>query len=265
MADEPGSRGKRPLRKNWDDWSDLPIEVRSAVVWSFWAGGPADAMDWERFEAALTVGTPLHDAAFLEETRWMVRGLEALNQAGAFTTKLAKERIFEAVALWMGKTVGSVKRDAGGYGMRGKPKSSRWAVEAAQDWMKEHRKLNFIADSVPDFAPVLHLLEPSWHDSSFLSWSRFFGDGHGRQIKPKWSNRVLRKHLFQAKDGVHWGYVTRDLPTQSEPGVLVFQFPRLDPTPLSVTTDLDFGYWLNRRTNLPGTSAFPLNEPPRKV
>lgn len=264
MASKAGENSSRLGAPLWSSWADLPAEMQSAVVWAFWAGGPSDTVDKERFEAALTVGTPMHDAAFLEEGRWMVRSLEALNMAGAFQAKLPKERIFEAVALWMNKAVGSVKRDAGGYAMRGKPRSSRWAVESAQDWMKQHRELPFLAESVPDFGPVMELLKPGCYTASFGSWRWHFGDGFGRQIKPTWSNRVLRKNLFERKGGVHWGYVMRDLPSQSGPGGLIFEFPRLDPTPMEDLNHLDFGYWTTRWLTITGTSAFPLSETPPK-
>ncbi|MBP1772658.1 MAG: hypothetical protein H6P99_1821 [Holophagaceae bacterium] len=259
MAGKPGKRGKRPLRLKWADWSDLPVEVRSAVVWAFYAGGPADVVDQERYEAALNSGAPFHEAAFLEEPRWMVRSLRALNEAGAFKTRLPMAHIYEAVGLWMGKSAASVKREAGGYGLRGKPRSSRWAVEAAQDWMKEHHDLDFLAKVVSDFGPVMHLVEAGCYNASFESWRMHFGDAFGRQIKARWANRVLRKYLFLAKDGVHFGYVMRDLPTSEGPGSLVNHFYRLEPTPLQSLdlAEVDFSFWLNRWLSHPGASAIP--------
>jgi hypothetical protein len=235
------------------------MEVKSAVVWAFWAGGPANVVDQERYEAALNAGAPFHEAAFLEEPRWMVRSLAALNQIGAFSTRLTRVQIDEAVGLWMGKSAASVKREAGGYGMRGKPRSSRWAVEAAQDWMKEHRDLDFLAKAEEDFSPIFHLVEPEVHDATFESWRMHFGDTFGRQIKVKWSTRVLRKFLFPAKDGIHFGYVMRDLPTSDGPGGLVNHFYRLESTPLKSLelAEVDFTFWLTRWLAHPGASAFP--------
>lgn len=235
------------------------MEVKSAVVWAFWAGGPANVMDQERYEAALNTGAPFHEAAFLEEPRWMVRSLVALNRIGAFPTRLTRVQIDAAVGLWMGKSPASVKREAGGYGLRGKPRSSRWAVEAAQDWMKEHQKLDFLAKAEDDFSPILHLVEPGAYGATFESWRMHFGDIFGRQIKARWSTRVLRKCLFSAKDGIHFGYVMRDLSTGDRPGGPVNHFFKREPTPLKSLelAEVDFSFWLTRWLAHPGASAFP--------
>lgn len=148
----------------------------------------------------------------------MVRGLIALNDAGGFQRRYPKERIYEAVSMWLGKSASSVKRDAGGFAMRGKPLSSRWAVEDAQDWFNQHRNDPDMKPAAPDFSEVLRLLEATSFNADFHSWMWAFGDGYGRLIKPHWSLRVVRKALFERGSAVHWGYAVRELPSNEGPG-----------------------------------------------